>query len=163
MSLFVEQKMKRQSKENKKEMAIKTIGRYGESIVITKIENDKYIISCLEVGIEDYVCSTKEKDEILDKYVKTGIKDFDKDNKSLLMSRALNLGHKLRKEYSFFKRHNDDYEKILTSFIIHQTLIDSLILQLNDKQYVDWFITCGGKEDKDYIELMLSLKDLILK
>lgn len=155
--------MKIEPKDNKKEITINTIGRYGESIAATKIDDDKYVVSCLEVGIEDYICDAKEKDELLDKYVKTGVKDFDKDNKSLLMSRALNLGYKLRREYSFFKRHNDDYEKILTSFIIHQILVDSLVLQLNDRQYVDWFIACGGEEDKDYIELMLSFKDLVLK
>lgn len=94
------------------------------------------------------------------RYVEIGDLNIDREDTTRLMGRAANVGKELSRYYHLFnQRTNDDNTSALhLAILIAQILRDANVLELDDEKYVDWFLTHGALESKEYIELMLYLR-----
>lgn len=137
-------------------------GRYGESFRFTRIEGDKYVGTCLETGMVDVSITHDGIDEVYDAYVNVGRPDFDITDRAQLMNRAITMGQKLRTCYNHINSTNP-FERLLYSAKVQRILQDVEVLQLNDEEYVDWFLTHGSVEGQEYIRFMLRAKKWLVQ
>ena len=149
-------------------LTIHAYGRYGEEFIITKIEEDKYLVSCYELDIDyddinnNYL--TKKQFELIHKrYIEDGEPNIDKSDRDRIISRASNMGQQLSRYYHQFEKYTskNNTESLHLAILIAQLLRDVNVLELSDKQYIDWFLTHGSNETKEYIDLMQFLKEKI--
>lgn len=67
------------------------------------------------------------------------------------------MGEQLSRYYHLFEQHTgkENISALHLAILISQILRDVNVLDLNDEQYVDWFLTHCATESKEYIDLML--------
>lgn len=144
------------------------IGKYGEQLIFTKLKNNQYLFTCLEIGADDKQIDKAEYKELVNKYYKIGESHFDKQDRSAIISRSINLGILLIKT---FLRYNKTKNRCYFNKI-KGILKDIKLFKLNDMDYCDLFLTAGstianimnvGENNKQIRAYIKFLKDVISK
>ena len=105
----------------------------------------------------------KEFDEIDKRYIEIGEPNIDKTDRVRISCRAKNMGEQLSRYYHLFEKYPSEAntEKLHLAIMIAQILRDVNALELNDEEYVDWFIKHCSSESEEYIETILFLRKII--
>ena len=137
-------------------MEIKFLGKYGELFSYEETGND-YIVSCKEIGWNSKHISKEEFQKVYETYTKTGVQKFDKANLENLKMRAENLGEYIRRKYNvFFNKDLNEWHDEHALYVIQKIVKDSLVLELNEEQYIEWCIKYT--DDIQYKQMMLKIK-----
>ena len=148
--------------EDNMDYQINFYGRFGEHFVYIHKEDDTYVVSCEEIGMKDAVLTKQEHDELFRRYSYEGVLEFDKKDKTAIKQRAINMGRQLSREFWLFKHNNGTYEKMISAIRTYQLLLDSDVLELNETEFVDWFLCGYGKQTEEYISFMLDIKKRLI-
>lgn len=136
-------------------------GKFGEHFVY-RCSKEKYIVSCEEIGMKNKKMSKEEFDKLFDEYYYKGAINFDKSERTKLISRAKNLGRELNRNFWLFKHNNGVYEKLISAIRIHEILNDVLVLNLNEVDYINCFLKYNENVDDDYVRFMMLIKKQLI-
>lgn len=128
------------------------ICKYGETLHFTKI-GDGYLFSSSALGIWDKKVDEVQKKTLIDTYCVKGVPDFAVSDRIDILDRASTLGEALYNCYTQYQATNDK-----TIFrTLNEIIANVQALKLNSQDYIDCFLSFGGKVDKTYLSFIRQL------
>ena len=154
------------------DMTYYCFGRYGERIAIEEMPEDKYLVSCEELGMGKAVLTQEEFDAFTKRYALDGVPEFDKSDSNLIRNRAINMGRRLVGCYREFdgllsRPEKDRLECLRSATEIYRLLQDVEVLDLTPEQYEKWFLRLGwsktNEETEEYVAFIREARKQITK
>ena len=128
------------------------IGKFGEDLIFTKLDDAKYIFSSYVLDLWDITVDEKSKQNILDTYCLRGHDDFNIKNRSRLINRVVELHNAA---YSLYKKLLETNNSTFSTPI--KEIVNNVEqFELSETDYYDLFLT-PDKEDRDFIEYVLLI------
>lgn len=143
--------------DNRESDSITYIGRYGEDINVSKLDNRLFTIESYLLEVYGINIDELSRKRVLYTFCIKGHDDFGK--RSVTLERGVNLGQTLFDLYNIFQDNKDD--KVLS--LMKCILLDAERLKLTRKEYIEEFLSFRSEKNKEYIKYMYKLRKITLE
>ena len=132
------------------------VGRYGEDLMFTKINDNEWLFSSYVLNNYDVRLNDKQKQRKLTKYFDKGDPNFDYADLVSTIYRTYMMGRMLHKTYEHYL---DDLDKTITLIKWMKRIVgDVEIFKLSKEHFNDWFVDYSGETDEEYHRFILDLQ-----